>query len=210
MLIPAEPANLADAIGVQEPRDLLGRCALAGDADGRGADPIGGNRRRDAVSRGDRRLAAHGRRRRRTVDEQSVCRQQVERLANRLGRRCADLRDDLLEGARPVEQRKQRGKQGAHCAAFEDDDRPAVLEQQPVAVLDEAVPRREPGQKRHRRAQSDPRPPQLQLLQQHTASIANAPAVRPWTVTVRSRSSLVSSSIICTSVVDLSNIPRDV
>ncbi len=106
-------------------------------------------------------------------------RQQVERPVDRLRSRGADPLDDLLERAGPVEQREQSRKQGAHGAAFEDDDRPAMLEQEPVAVLDEAVPRRKPGQKRHRPAQSDPRPPQLQLLQQHTANIANAPAVRP-------------------------------
>ena len=59
MLIPAEPANLADAISVQEPCDLLRRRALAGDADRRTANPIRGDRRWDTVSRGNRRLTGH-------------------------------------------------------------------------------------------------------------------------------------------------------
>ena len=55
----------------------------------------------------------------------------------------APIRSTICSSVRePSSSGSNLGKQGPHGAALEDDDRPAMLEQEPVAVLDEAVPRR--------------------------------------------------------------------
>ena len=88
-----------------------------------------------------------------------------------------------------------------------------MLEQQPVAVLDEAIPRRKQREARGPRgsvvASANRGAAATQL--QHASSIANVPAWRPLTVTVRSSSSSVScKNTSSTSVVDLDNIAEKI
>ncbi len=128
------------------------------DADRRRTEPIGGHRRRDPVRGCDGGRRRHGRNHRGPSTSRPCRREHVERLRDCasvagtpiLATICSSVREPSSSGS-------SAGKQSAHRAALEDDDRPAVLEQEPVAVLDEAVPRRKPGQKPARgRAQSRP------------------------------------------------------
>ena len=136
----------------------------------------------------------------RSLDEQAVFVEEAERQLDRRPRRLPDPRDDLVDRSSAVEQRQERRQQEPYRPAFEDDDRASVFEQEPVAVLDEAVPGSQQGPDRSVLAQSSPplptRAPQQQLLLQQTISIANEELLRPLTSTVRSRSSPVNCSYI--------------
>ena len=95
-----------------------------------------------------------------------------------------------------------------------------MLEEQPVTVPDNAIPRREQRPTRSvsrlRRSRIVPRPhqqsqtqPQQQLLQQ-SITIANSDVASPFTSAVRSSNSRVSSWNIRTSfVVDAANVARE-
>ena len=89
----------------------------------------------------------------RTLHEETLRSERLEREIDRRTGRDAQLLDELLTGPRPVQQRKQRGQERFHRRALEDDDRLPVLEQQPLVVLDEPVPRRQERESRDRRHQ---------------------------------------------------------
>jgi hypothetical protein len=75
-----------------------------------------------------------------------VPREQAECVLDRGLDRLADHGDDLVDGPRAVEERQQGGEQPGRRRAAEANRRAAVLEQQPVGCLEQAIPRLEQGQ----------------------------------------------------------------
>jgi len=166
----------------QQPRDLDRDRARSEDDHARGAEASG---RRShgvpfAAPRGER---VHGRPHRggdvagqgRSLGQQAVAGEQLERLIDRRSDRLADVRDDLVDRARPVEQRDEDGQQLRRGRALEGDDVVAVLEEQPLAAPHDPVPGRDQGPFRdlRRRAQHGAHTQQqLHELEQQSHSIA--------------------------------------
>jgi hypothetical protein len=83
-----------------------------------------------------------GGRRGRALDEKSIRSEQFEGAVDRRPNRLAELGREIVRCPCPVEQRQEPREERPDSTAFEDDGRPAVLQHEPVAVADEAIPRR--------------------------------------------------------------------
>ena len=156
-LPPRETADVVDSRGVDEPRDLGGRRTGSHDPDSCLAKAARRSCWGEIERRGDGvRGVTHPGRCVGPLDEQSV---RGEDLQNRNDGRSRDRAEPLrklLDRPAAVEEWKQNRQQHPGRSPLEDDDGPAVLEQEPFAVPEQAVPRREERPPWKRFAQSSP------------------------------------------------------
>ena len=124
-------------------------------------------------------------------DDHAMLRQELHRRLDRGPRGPPEPSREVVDAAGAVEQRQERRQERLHGGTLEDDDRLRVLEQEPLAVADDAVPGREQGQCgdcSHSRQH-----PSEQQQQQQSTTIANSAEERPRTPARRSSRSCVSA-----------------
>jgi ABC-type glycerol-3-phosphate transport system substrate-binding protein len=190
----------------QHPGHLHGGRALADEADACVGDSAGDDRRGESAGRrqvADRRRQLAAAVRRGSRGQQPAVLQERQRLLHRLLDRRADELDHLCDGSGSVEERQQPRQQPAHRRAFERDHAAAVLEDESLPLLDDAVPRRKQrevgqlGRAGYHRSQM--KQSQQQLQQQTEMFIAARACRYPTSFAARSSRSSVSCRNIATS-----------
>jgi hypothetical protein len=194
---------------MHEPSHAESRRRRADDADGSFTEALGRHRRTDTAQRRRRmRFTPQLDRSVWPLGQQTLASEGLDRMVDRLAGRSTEHGDELVNCPSAVEERQQPGQQPPDCSPLEDDDALAMLEEEALAVVRDAIPRCEKRSARNGRRHSSAPERGHQMSQPHqqnhrqeqeqqeqqsmTAAKCSPPS--PRTFAVRSSSSSVSLS----------------